>query len=227
MAIVVQDFTTKYQVRSYLRSILVPTFFTSYTEDGNNDIYKNTNNNPLFAYVGVTASSAQPSACMFRAYKSGSVYYDTDYATSDSGKTAAVNKIISCDGGVLIVGDGIGVIITRTNNDGICIIIRDNYKNSTTGQQYKYQGIRCFSWGDITTSEKSLTFSPQSFSQTQLVPFCTYCQYNTTNYTPDAFWIPLGEFYSVTAGKFVGPDGYDYITNGYWAVRDHNSLASG
>lgn len=226
MSIVIQDFTTKDQVRSYLRSTLIPSFFASYTTESSNiDIYRDTNNNPLFAYVGVT-SGGQASACMFRAYKSGSVYYDTDYASTDAGKTSAVNKIISCDGGVLIVGEGIGVIITRTNNNGICVILRDNYKNGTTGQQYKYQGVRCFSWGDITAEEKSLTFSPATLSQTQLVPFTTYCQYGTNNYTPDAFWIPVGEFYSIPAGKFTGPNGVDYITNGYWAIRDQNSLAS-
>ena len=225
MSIVTQDFVDdKSAVRSYLRTLLVPTYFASYTTDSSLDHYKDSDGHTLFSVDVNTGGTTKPT--VFRAWKSSSVYYATDYTANTSGQTSSVSKVISCDGGVLIVGDGIGVIITRTNNNGICIILRDNYNNSTTGQQYKYQGVRCYSWGDITSTDKPLTFTAQSFSQTQLIPFCTYCQYGTTNYTPDAFWMIFGEFYSVTAGKFVGPDGYDYITNGYWAVRDHNSLAS-
>ena len=230
MSIVIRDFVNnKDKVRSYLRTILVPTFFASYTSSSYVDSYKDSNSNILFTVEAPSSSST--AANVFRAYKSSSVYYETDWASSSSsssaGKTSVISKVISCDGGVLIIGDGIGVIITRTNNNGICIILRDNYKNNTTGNEYKYQGIRCFSWGDMTAEEKSLTFSPTFFSQTQLVPFCTYCQYDTNNYTPDAFWIPFGEFYSVTSGKFTGPNGVEYVTNGYWAIRDQNSLASG
>lgn len=225
MSIVIRDFVNdKIGVKSYLRTILVPTFFASYTSSSNEDSYKDSNSNTLFT-VDLSSSSSSY-ANVFGAYKSNSVYYKTDW-TSGTGRTSVVSKVISCDGGVLIIGDGIGVIITRTNNNGICIILRDNYKNGTTGQEYKYQGVRCFSWGDITAEEKSLTFSPTIFSQTQLIPFCTYCQYDTNNYTPDAFWIPFGEFYSVTSGKFTGPNGVEYVTNGYWAIRDQNSLASG
>ena len=226
MSIVIRDFVNdKTGVQSYLRTILVPTFFASYTFSSYVDSYNDSNSNILFTVEATSAVTSN--ANVFGAYKSSSVYYKTDWSGSSTGKTSVVSKVISCDGGVLIIGDGIGVIITRTNNNGICIILRDNYKNNTTGNEYKYQGVRCFSWGDITAEEKSLTFSPTIFSQTQLIPFCTYCQYDTNNYTPDAFWIPFGEFYSVTSGKFTGPNGVEYVTNGYWAIRDQNSLASG
>ena len=72
---------------------------------------------------------------------------------------------------------------------------------------------------DDTSTVTGFTFSPLAADQTQLVPFCTDAALGTTSYTPDAFYMPVGQYFGMGLGKFTA-NGDDYLSNGYWAFRD-------
>lgn len=234
MSIIVKNFTDTTQAVAYMRSTLVPTYFASVTYDSSyGSQFKDSDGNVLLRESGNRASSTN-----WYIYKSTSSYVYLNYGSANQQDQTYITKIISCDGGVLIhmTGDDRvtpsgGLIITRGNDGKTVIIGNTNYTargdTSGTSQIYRYTKVNMIKWGDITASNVQLTFNAQRINQTQLVPFTTYCNAQTTSYTPDAFWMPFGEFYEVNSGKFLGPNGVEYVTNGYWAIRDQNSLASG
>jgi hypothetical protein len=231
MSIIVENFTDTTQALTYMRSILVPTYFASATYNSSDgSLFKDSDGNVL-----LRESNRNSANSAWYIYKSTSSYVYLDYDSTQQDQTY-VTKIISCDGGVLIHMTGSnrstpsgGLIITRGNDGKTVIIGNTNYnaRGNTGGttQVYRYTKVNMFKWGDVTSSNVQLTFTAQRTNQTQLVPFTTYCNAQTTSYTPDAFWMPFGEFYEVNTGKFLGPDGVEYVTNGYWAIRDQNSLA--
>lgn len=234
MSIIVENFTDTRQALTYMRSTLVPTYFASATYDSSNySQFKDSDGNVLLHEGRGNAGSS-----VWDIYKSASSYVHLDFGSGNQQDQNYVTKIISCDGGVLVHmtgSDGVtpsgGLIITRGNDGKTVIIGNTNYAargdSSGTSQIYRYTKVNMIKWGDVTSSNIQLTFTAQRTNQTQLVPFTTYCNAQTTSYTPDAFWMPFGEFYEVNSGKFLGPNGVEYVTNGYWAIRDQNSLASG
>ena len=231
MSIVVQNFTDTSAALTYLRTLLVPTYFASATYDSSiGTSFKDGDNNVLLME---TERSATNSAWIL--YKSASSSIALSYHSTNQADQTYVSKIVSCDGGVLIHMTGSNrstpggdLIITRGNDGKTVIIGNTNYTaRGTTGtdQLYRYTKIDMIKWGDDTSANKRLTFTAAASNQTQMVPFTTYCKAGYISYTPDAFWMPFGEFYEVHVGKFLGPDDMEYVTNGYWAIRDHNSLA--
>lgn len=222
MSITVQTFDSSTQVaaKEYLRTLLIPTYYASYSpqpSDTNWDLYYDSDNNLVFQFYA--ASNDVGIECAF--YITQSEYYHCRHNPSYSygGQSGTVSKIISCDGGILILADGIGLIITKSNQGKTCVIGSCNYQTGNSGQQYKYQYVYSTTYGDV--SLVPLHFSPQWYTQVQLIPFITNNGYGNISYTKNAFWIPFGEFYQYTSGyKFVGPDDYEYVTNGYWAIRD-------
>lgn len=231
MSITVQTFTSSTQVdaKVYLRSLLVPTYFSSYevsSEDDKWDIYYDLDtsiNNHVFQVYA--ASNDVGFECA--AYYDQSNYYHCRHnpSYSSGGQSGTITKIISCDCGVLIIAEGIGVIITKTNNNKTAVVCSCNYQTGNSGQEYKYTYIAPVIYGG---TGYNFTYSPISSKQTQLVPFnIKMDEYDQIYYTPNACYMPVSELYSYISGyKFTAPDGYEWITNGYWAIRDKNPLAS-
>ena len=237
MSITVREFSgdnRNLNAVDYLATILVPDYFPEYTAGTQTSTshpytyYADAEKTKTAFYCEgqvVTISSSQYSQLIIRLYKSNSSYVTITGAASTSGKQFNIQKVISCDGGVLVICDYGGFIITRSNNGGTVIIANSNNTiNVTNANQFKWSGVSSITYGDDTSSNARLSFTGTEHTQTQMVPFITKCPYGDVSYTPDAFWIPFGEFYSVTSGRFIGPDDMVYITNGYWAVRDYNSL---
>ena len=221
MSITVQTFDSSTQVdaKVYLRTLLVPTYFASYetyASDTNWDRYFDSDSNVLFQVY----SSSSDVGSEFAAWISDSANYHCRHNPSyaQGGQSGTVSKIISCNGGVLIIADGIGILITKSNTGKTIIVESCNYQTGNSAQQYKYQYVYAITFGDVSLIP--LHFSPQDCTLIQLIPFVTNNGYGNINYAPNAFWIPFGEFYGYHSAKFTGPDGYEYITNGYWAVRD-------
>lgn len=181
-------------------------YFASYTMNGNTMIAKDAQNNVMLEWDGSNV----------KIYKSATVF-DTKTADTASAGTYTISK---CNGGIMVIAGSesshdMSFIITKTNNDVTAVIV-GSYSNHATAMT---SNIYAAAWGDAEDSTKKLTFTPVSQNQTQFVSFTTYAKPDTISYTPNAFYMPVGEYYSLNYGKFTA-GGETYITNGYWAIKD-------
>lgn len=102
------------------------------------------------------------------------------------------------------------VIITKDNNDQYTCVFSNSAADNV------YASIRRSYTGSITAQ----TFTAVASSQTALVPFITLINDGEgRSYTPNAFWIPNSENYNI-GWCAITVDGYQYITNGYYALKD-------
>lgn len=139
-------------------------------------------------------------------------------------------QVIACDNGVILDGeisDGSGysrsfaMLFAKTNNDKIAIVF-PSALSATAGQQYK-NALNHVALGDSTTMSTTTTFTPEAGQQTSLVPFSTNADVEDVSYTPNAYWIAMSANYSMGMGKFrMGGD--TFISNGYWAIKDNQSV---
>ena len=126
-----------------------------------------------------------------------------------------------CDGGIMFftrlsgTQHG-GFIITKNQKGKIAVIVSsdDKPKDVTLTTD-----VHAVAFGDNTGAVKTRTFSASSQNQTQFVPFTTYANQNEISYTPNAYFMPVGEYYDLNGGKFRSGN-YVYVTNGYWAIKD-------
>lgn len=181
-------------------------YFASYTMNGNTMIAKDAQNNVMLEWGGNDV----------KIYKSATVF-DTKMADT---ATAGTYTIAKCNGGILIIAGSesshdMSFIITKTNNDVTAVIVgsASNHVNALTNS------ICAAAWGDAEDATKTRTFVPSAQNQTQFVSFTTYAKPDTTSYTPNAFYLPDGQYYSLEYGKII-VNGKLYITNGYWAIID-------
>ena len=181
-------------------------YFASYTMNGNTMTAKDAQNNDRLVWDGSNV----------KIYKSATVF-DTKTADTASAGTYTIAK---CNGGILIIAGPqssheMSLILTKTNNDVTAVIV-GSYSNRETALK---SSICAAAWGDAEDATKTRSFSPDSQNQTQFVSFTTYAKPDTTSYTPNAFYMPVGEYYDWSYGKFTA-GGDTYITNGYWAIKD-------
>lgn len=181
-------------------------FFASVTMDGYALVARDTQNNVVLNW-----DSSQVTI-----YKSTAVSDSLTVDTSMNGKYT----IAKCSGGILIISGTsnthhLNFIITKTNND-VTAVIAGGHSNLVTALT---NGICAAAWGDAEDATKTCTFYPSAQNQTQFASFTTYAKPDTTSYTPNAFYMPVGEYYDWSYGKFTA-GGDTYITNGYWAIKD-------
>ena len=69
------------------------------------------------------------------------------------------------------------------------------------------------------TDIEANTYTAKAGEQTLLCPFCTNANLGEPSYTPNAFWIPFGQYYSMGYGT-LAMNGVTYLTNGYWCIKD-------
>lgn len=181
-------------------------YFASYTMDGNTMIAKDAQNNVMLEWGGDDV----------KIYKSATVF-DTKRADTT---TAGTYTIAKCNGGIMVIAGSesshdMSFILTKTNNDVTAVIVgsSSNRVNAMTN------GICAAAWGDAEDATKTRTFTPSAENQTQFVSFTTYAKPDTVSYTPKAFYLPDGQYYSLEYGKII-VNGDTYITNGYWAIKD-------
>ena len=165
----------------------------------------------------------------FRAYRAESNYIGfalSNFPTATGGGSTI--QIIGCDNG-FIIGCTIKVgyndvnfasLFAKTNNDKPAIIFPSS-PNATSPQQYT-TALNHVAFGDSATISTTTTFTPETAQQTVMTPFATNADVGDTSYTPNAFYMPIGQNYAQGMGKFLlGAD--TYITNGYWAINDGGS----
>ena len=181
-------------------------YFASYTMNGNTMIAKDAQNNVRLEWDGSNV----------KIYKSATVF-DTKSADTATAGTYTISK---CNGGIMVIAGSesshdMSFIITKTNNDVTAVIVgsASNHVNALTNS------ICAAAWGDAEDATKTRTFYPSAENQTQFVSFTTYAKPDTISYTPNAFYMPVGEYYDWSYGKFTA-GGDTYITNGYWAIKD-------
>lgn len=137
-------------------------------------------------------------------------------------------QVIGCDNGFLTVGryglngdSRFALLVAKTNNGKPAIIF--NRYGSATDNQVFYNGVKHVAFGDSPTMSTTTTFTPEVGQQTSLVPFSTNADIEEVSYTPDAYWIAMSANYSMGIGKFrMGGD--TFISNGYWAIKDNQSV---
>lgn len=112
-------------------------------------------------------------------------------------------------------GEAATVIVTKNNLDQTVIILSSGPANSDTRF---YMNVRSVTRSDALPAQ-ALTFTPVSGGQTVLVPFTTEAADGVVSYTPNAFYMPKGQYHSMGFGKFTA-GGKTYMSNGYWAILD-------
>jgi len=195
---------------AWMQANLVPDYFAAVTVENAAVTCTDADGNTLLTISWGTTGGGNL-VLTFNAYKSGS------YATTFSrGSISVCQYCASCANGALVVwkatnGDNMqqALLITKTNNGKTALIFAGENLYSTT---------LCIAWGDVAP-DSTYSFTPLTANQTQLVPFCTDAALSTPSYTPDAFYIPVGQYYSMGIGK-LALDGTTYLTNGYWAIKD-------
>ena len=124
----------------------------------------------------------------------------------------------NCTNGVLLFVTGTSgyqghILISKTNNNKVAFVFSSAHSVSPN----PYTTYYCVAWGDDDTS--TFTFTGKASEQSLMCPFCTNAIMGETSYTPNAFWMPFGQYYNMGYGKLTD-DGTTYLTNGYWCIKD-------
>ena len=165
------------------------------------------NSNHQFSWMGLVA------------YYNNGASYAGNYAYIDASSSGhnVVYDIYSCSNGLLIKLHDIGtagesskfqwVIITKTNNDKIAVIV--NSKDAS------YNDPVCCIYDQ--TSTQACTYTSNSANSTSLSNFVGKGSIGVDSSCQYAFFMPIYQYNST--GILTG-DGIDYITNGYWCIQD-------
>lgn len=188
---------------TWMRTNLVPDYFAAVTYDSSIITCTDADGNTLLTFDsnGVTAyKSAANNTAMY-----SSAPQSWTYACMSANGAYLV--------GTTIFGSVACMIIAKTNNGKTAIITSDESTANVCRSN-----IKRVAWGD-TIPDTTHAFNVYTENQTQLVPFCTDAALGTASYTPDAFYMPVCQNPSMGIGKLT-LDGTDYLTNGYWAIKD-------
>lgn len=105
------------------------------------------------------------------------------------------------------------LIITKDNNGEYTFI------GTPSGDPNDIMAIRRSYTGTVSTST-SQHFTALDDNQTALVPFIVKINSGESkSYTPNAFWIPNSENRNI-GWCAMALEGYQYVTNGYYALKD-------
>lgn len=153
-------------------------------------------------------------------------YSDATHSASRawSGANYGARIGYKCANGVLILVSGLSsgyygywahILISKTNNNKVAFVFSSN---DTAAGDSNFKNFYSVAWGD-SASISSRTMTPNDSTQTQLVPFLTTADVGDASYTPKAFFLLYGQFYSMGYGK-LNIENVTYLTNGYWAIKD-------
>lgn len=188
-------------------------FFSSITPNDSQDFtVKDLDGNDVFRF----------SYTQFRAYRTNGA----NSISTPSGATGlfGTTDVIMCDNGIILdtsysynISRKFGLLIAKTNNNKIACVF--SYGGTATkDDNYLYHQIQHVALGDSTTMSTTTTFTPETAQQTTLCPFGTNADVGNVSYTPDAYYMPMGQNYNSGLAQFsIGND--HFITNGYWSIR--------
>ena len=209
---------------SWLQENAVPSLFSSldYTE-GVLTGY-DSNNEAVFQWtLGNGSSGTGGTVKMYRVAGDSTSAVSVSNIPSYSGSSMPI-YLFKCDGGVFITQyyttSGysylLNLIMTKNNRLKNAFVLNASQDGSNASWTSRIYPVAV---GDRTGSITAFSFSTSSQLQTQFVPFMTYAQADDVSYTPCAFYIPAGEYYSIKKGVFASDSGR-YVTNGYIALKD-------
>ena len=108
------------------------------------------------------------------------------------------------------------LIITKDNNNKVVCVFTLIFNGSTLESYSTTPTATRFDSPDASY----ITYAHTTMSQTLLVPFVVNVPIGATkSYTPNAYWIPASENKNVGWCAIV-IDGVQYMTNGFWALKD-------
>lgn len=200
-------------LKNWMDEHLVPQYFASVTYANSTITCKDADNNIL-----LTISST----FVVTMYASGTL----SKAISDP--NAAFNRITYCalsTYGCIIeyVGSYVGaigtILISKTNNNITAVVCSAGLSKSALGT------YTCIVWGDTDPLGTFACTPITTAQQTQIMPFLSSAPYGTVSYTPNAFLIPIGQYYDMGIGQLT-INGNIYLCNGYWAIKDGAVSAS-
>ena len=109
------------------------------------------------------------------------------------------------------------IAFAKTNNNKVaCICSIHPLSGISTATNHKT--FWALAWGDVVPLS-SLTFETNTRNQAVIVNFITCNDLNVSSYTPNAGYLPIGQYYSTGYGTMVIGDD-TYLTNGYWVIKD-------
>lgn len=189
---------------AWMQANLVPDYFAAVTFGNNTLTCADGEGNTLLTISAISG--------VVTAYKSASIT-----VTLTSAIPAPFTYACTCANGAIIEsvsGQNHGcMLITKTNNGATAIV----FSAGTSGTVCR-SGIKSVAWGD-GQAENTRAFYTSTEEQTQIVPFLTDAAFGAVSYTPNAFYIPVGQYYNAGIGVLT-ISGVNYLTNGYWAIKD-------
>ena len=231
---------------TYCNSVLVPSYFSNVATGGFYNspcFYTGSNGNPTLI-IGQDASAGGRAMAGFRTADGGmDTIVGLTPASDDQYHDPAI--VYTCrNGAVIVIKTKDDYATEDSNNDVLAILITKDNRNVTTvvasGRSWAQQGdgagsvftaihdtdfrsnLLCYA-EDNTAPLERFSFIADMTTQSQLVPFTTCPEYGVLSYTPNAFYIPrlVGSPSSRYDTWFeANVNGYRYLTNGYWAIRD-------
>lgn len=106
--------------------------------------------------------------------------------------------------------------ITKTNLDKLAVVMTKTSTANSTEQACR--SFYCIANGDVAPISSN-EFTPTAKNQTQLVPFTTDSASGVISYTPNAAYLSVAQNYSMGFGTLT-INGDEYLTNGYWVIKD-------
>ena len=199
-------------IAAYLQENAVPKYFDSVTisDDeatvictvGGVDLLKYTPSNTTATFVITTATGESKNVAV------------------QSSSYAYVNYAYQCANGIafsptISTGDPFTIAITKNNNGETAVISAQQFGASTLINMVS-QSLSAISLSCVAPL-KTFSFNRTDYNLTTLVPFpCSNALGNPT-YTPNAFYMPHSQ--NTAVGKLV-INGAEYLSNGYWCIKD-------
>lgn len=109
------------------------------------------------------------------------------------------------------------ILITK-NQNGETVFVYSYSTSSQSVGDIHLTDVCAVTWNDASPLTR-FAFSTNTKNQTLFVPFPTVADSGEISYTPNAGYFAAGQNYSMGMGSII-MDGYVYLTNGYWAIKD-------
>lgn len=153
--------------------------------------------------------------------------------------STAIKTAYACANGIIIAmhttdtwtsGYTAYTLITKNNNDDIVFVSSfapDNLSKTNRQCVKKFFPVAWTDDGTIANPDtgvyNAVSFAIEStdgyWNQSALVPFPTYAKSGEISYTPNAGFFLVSPNYAIGEGA-VQFNGYRYLTNGFWAIKD-------
>ena len=215
MAITRAQVTGLDNVAAWLTANFVPSFFKSVTVSDDVLTAIDADNNPIFV-----VDNSQKKFLAYRGENNAIEMTNNGYAIIGS----RVVDLIGCANGFILDhatqtgSKTFALLCAKTNNGKVAVI----FNIANNGSSAYGSGVKHVALGDSESISTTTTFTSESGQQTSFATWCTNADAGVASYTPNAYFMPMGQVYSNGIGKFIiGTD--TYITNGYWAIKDGGS----